>query len=242
MSADDYKKIAARAAADLVKHEMTLGLGTGSTAAHFIAALGEKVRAGLIVSAVPTSEDTAKKAAAAGIELVDPDEATIIDLAVDGTDEVDGRKQLIKGGGGALLREKIVANAARKFIVIADASKRVAELGAFPLPVEIDRFAYALTVRAVRETLEDLGFTIPDVRLRASPAGPAFISDGGNYILDCRLKRIGNAAAVDSALTALPGVIETGLFIGVADEVILAGPQGVERIGREAEDDGESKI
>ncbi|MEK7264922.1 MAG: ribose-5-phosphate isomerase RpiA [Pseudomonadota bacterium] len=230
MSPDDYKKMAARAAVDLVRPEMTLGLGTGSTAAHFIAALGEKTRAGLYVRAVPTSEDTAKKAASAGIELIEPDETTIIDLAVDGTDEVDGRKTLIKGGGGALLREKIIANAAKKFVVIADASKKVAELGAFPLPVEIDRFSFALTVSAVRAAISALGYASPDIRLRASPAGPAFISDGGNFILDCRLGRIKDAAALDRALDAIPGVLETGLFIGIADEIILAGPDGIQRI------------
>lgn len=230
MSADDYKKMAARAAVDLVRPEMTLGLGTGSTAAHFIAALGEKTRAGLYVRAVPTSEDTARKAAAAGIDLIEPDETTIIDLAVDGTDEVDGRKSLIKGGGGALLREKIIANAAKKFVVIADASKKVEQLGAFPLPVEIDRFSFALTVGAVREAIKALGYLAADVRLRAGPAGPAFISDGGNFILDCRLGRIDDASALDRALDAIPGVIETGLFIGMADEIILAGPDGLERI------------
>lgn len=230
MSADEFKKAAARAAAELVRSDMVLGLGTGSTAAHFVAAIGEKVRDGLIVSAVPTSEDTARKAAAAGIELIEPDETTIIDLAVDGTDEVDGRKQLIKGGGGALLREKIIANASKRFVVIADASKKVAQLGAFPLPVEIDRFSYALTVSAVRAAVAALGFRNADIRLRVTPAGPAFVSDGGNYILDLKLGRIEDAPALDAALSAIPGVVETGLFIGLADEIILAGPGGVERI------------
>lgn len=230
MTVDDYKKAAAAAAVDLVRSDMILGLGTGSTAAHFIALLGERVKEGLYVAAVPTSEDSAKRAAHVGIELVEPDETTIIDLAVDGTDEVDGRRNLIKGGGGALLREKIIANAARRFVVIADASKKVAELGAFPLPVEIDRFSYGLTVRAVRETLVAAGYEDADVRLRATTVGPAFISDGGNFVLDCRLNRIGDAAEVDRALKAIPGVVETGLFIGIADEVILAGPDGVARL------------
>lgn len=230
MTADSYKKLAARMAADFVRPEMTLGLGTGSTAAHFITAVGEKVRDGLYLRAVPTSEDTARKAAAAGIDLIEPDETTVIDLAVDGTDEVDGSKMLIKGGGGALLREKIIANAAKRFVVIADASKKVAQLGAFPLPVEIDRFSFPLTVRAVREALVGLGYAEVDVRLRVGPSVPSFISDGGNFILDCRLKRITDAAALDRALTAIPGVIETGLFIGMADEIILAGAAGVERI------------
>lgn len=230
MSADAFKRAAAVEAVKLVRPDMVLGLGTGSTAAHFIAALGERVRDGLYVTAMPTSADTARKAEAAGIELIEPDETTIIDLAVDGTDEVDAGKSLIKGGGGALLREKIVANAARRFVVIADASKKVAELGAFPLPVEIDRFAFSLTVRAVRESLASLGYPQADIRLRSGPAGPAFVSDGGNFILDCALRRIGDARAVDAALRAIPGVIETGLFIGMADEVILAGPGGVERL------------
>jgi ribose 5-phosphate isomerase A len=230
MSADAYKKQAAETAAALVQPEMTLGLGTGSTAALFIAALGVRVRGGVYVRGVPTSDDTARKAAAAGIDLVEPDETTIIDLAVDGTDEVDGALQLIKGGGGALLREKIVANAARRFVVIADASKKVAQLGKFPLPVEIDRFAFALTVRAVRGALARLGYERADIRLRASAAGPSFLSDGGNFILDCALGRVADALALDAALRAIPGVIDTGLFIGMADEVILAGPGGIERL------------
>jgi ribose 5-phosphate isomerase A len=231
MSADEFKKAAAKAAVDLVAPGMTLGLGTGSTAAHFIALLGKRVSEGLDVAAVATSEQSAKQAASFGIELIEPDETTIIDLAVDGTDEVDGRRNLIKGGGGALLREKIIANAARRFIVIADASKKVGELGAFPLPVEIDPFSYALTVRAAREALAALGYENADIRLRATTVGPAFISDGGNFILDCRLKRIADPGALDRALCGIPGVVETGLFIGLADDVILAGPDGVARLG-----------
>lgn len=230
MTADAYKKQAAQAAALLVQPEMTLGLGTGSTAAHFIDAIGARVRDGLYVKGVPTSDDTARKAAAAGIDLIDPDETTIVDLAVDGTDEVDGALSLIKGGGGALLREKIIARAAQRFVVIADASKKVPQLGRFPLPVEIDRFAFALTVRAVRETLARLDYQKADIRLRAGPAGPAFLSDGGNFILDCSLQRINDARALDTAMKAIPGVIETGLFIAMANEVILAGPDGVERL------------
>lgn len=227
---DAFKRKAALVAVELVQPDMTIGIGTGSTAGHFITALGERVRDGLYINAVPTSQDTARKAAAVGIDLVEPDETTIIDLAIDGTDEVDDAKNLIKGGGGALLREKIIANAARRFVVIADASKKVAQLGAFPLPVEIDRFAYALTVRAVRETLATLGYAGADIGLRAGPEGPAFLSDGGNFILDCRLKRIADAAALHRALVLIPGVVETGLFITIADEIILAGPDGVERI------------
>lgn len=226
-----FKRQAAAAALDLVEPEMTLGLGTGSTAAAFIALLGEKIRDGLSVAGVPTSEETRRLALAAGVDVIEPDETTVIDLAVDGADEVDGALSLIKGGGGALLREKIVARAARRFVVIADASKRVAQLGAFPLPVEIDRFCWPLTVRAVRETLHGLGYPRAEIRLRAAAAGPSFMSDGGHYILDCRLGRIEDAAALEATLARLPGVVETGLFVGLADEAILAGAEGVERIG-----------
>ncbi len=229
MSTDEYKRQAAEVAAELVQPDMVLGLGTGSTAAHFISLIGERVRDGLYVKAVPTSEDTARKAAAAGIELIDPDETTMIDLAVDGADEVDGRLDLIKGGGGALLREKIIANAASRFVVIADAGKRVAQLGAFPLPVEIEKFSWGLTVRAVREVLMALGYDKAKIALR-SIDGAAAHSDGGNFILDCRLGRIEDPDMLDGALDSIPGVIETGLFLGVADEVILAGPDGVTRI------------
>jgi ribose 5-phosphate isomerase A len=231
MSADEFKRMAANAAAALVQPEMTLGLGTGSTAAHFIVALAARVRDGLYVKGVPTSDETARRAAAAGIDIIEPDETTTIDLAVDGTDEVDGALTLIKGGGGALLREKIVACAARRFVVIADSSKKVAQLGRFPLPVEIDRFAFALTVRKIRSVLSDLGYD-GGVRLRASAVGSAFLSDGGNFILDCPLGRISDARALDAALKKVPGVVETGLFIGMADEVILAGPSGLERLQR----------
>ena len=229
MTPDDYKRQAAGEAVKLVEDGMTLGLGTGSTAAHFIDLVGAQVREGISVKGVPTSEDTQRRALAAGIELIEPDETTVIDLAVDGTDEVDLRLNLIKGGGGALLREKIVAGAARRFVVIADGSKKVAELGAFPLPVEIDRFAFGLTVRHVREVLARLGLG-QDVSLRYGDARAPFLSDGGNYILDCRLGRIHEPAALDAALLAIPGVVETGLFIGLADLVILAGPQGIETL------------
>ncbi|MBI1366325.1 MAG: ribose-5-phosphate isomerase RpiA [Alphaproteobacteria bacterium] len=229
MTPDDCKRRAAEEAIELVRDGMTLGLGTGSTAAHFIKLLGERMRAGLRVRGVPTSEDTRRRAAEAGVPLIDADETTVIDLAVDGTDETDSRLNLIKGGGGALLREKIVAAAARRFVVIADASKKVAALGAFPLPVEIDRFAFGLTVRRIRETLAAAGLKA-EVSLRKGRDGAAFLSDGGNFILDCRAGLIAEPAALDSALHAIPGVVETGLFIGLADLVILAGPDGVETL------------
>ena len=232
MTPDEQKRAAAAEALKFVEPGMTLGLGTGSTAAHFIDLLGARVRDGLSVRGVPTSEDTHVRAAAAGIDLSEPDETTLIDLAVDGTDEVDTALNLIKGGGGALLREKIVAAAARRFVVIADRSKRVAVLGKFPLPVEIDRFAFGLTVRRVREALAGEGLA-GDIRLRVKPGDTApFLSDGGHFIVDCRLGRIVLPGALDAALKAIPGVVETGLFVGLADTVILGGPDGVETMTR----------
>lgn len=225
---DEFKRQAAAEAVKLIEDGMTIGLGTGSTAAHLVSLLGQRIRAGMRVQAVPTSEATRRNAEAAGIPLIEPDETTVIDLAIDGADEIDGRGDLIKGGGGALLREKIIAAAARRFVVIADSSKRVAQLGAFPLPVEIVRFAYGATVRALREKLQALGMK-PSIALRFASGAP-FLSDGGNYVADCALTRIPDAAALDRALKDIPGVIETGLFAGLCDEAILAGPNGVERL------------
>jgi ribose 5-phosphate isomerase A len=223
---DRQKRAAAAEAMKLVKPGMTLGLGTGSTAAHFIDLLS---RAGFAVAGVPTSEETRRRAEGAGVEIIDADETTIIDLAIDGADEIDGRRNLIKGGGGALLREKIVAGAAKRFVVIADASKRVAELGRFPLPVEIDRFAYGLTVRRVREALAAENPPTA-VSLRSAKDRTPFLSDGGNYILDCALKRIAEPARLEAALKAIPGVIETGLFLGMAHAAIIASDAGVETL------------
>ena len=230
MSADALKRAAAEAALQFVESGMVLGLGTGSTAAHFVDLLGARVKEGLTFSAVATSNATRRQAIAAGIDMIEPDETTIIDLAVDGADETDGARNLIKGGGGALLREKIVANAATRFVVIADASKKVAQLGAFPLPVEIDRFSYGLTVRAIREKLAAMGYEKTQLKLRASPTGDFFRSDGGNYIIDCALSRITDAPALENALGAIPGVVESGLFIAIADDLLLAGPDGVTRL------------
>ena len=223
-NADDWKRAAALEALKLVEDGMTLGLGTGSTAAHFVDALAA---GGRRVRGVPTSEDTRRRAEAAGLSLVEPDETTVVDLAVDGTDEIDLRGHCVKGGGGALLREKIVAAAARRFVVIADASKAVAELGAFPLPVEISRFSWSLTLRALREVFAAAGFS-PTLTLRWRD-GAAVLTDGGNYVVDCALTRIHDVPALDAALRAAPGVLATGLFVGLCDEAILAGPAGVER-------------
>jgi len=230
MNVDDQKRAAAAEAIKLVQPGMTLGLGTGSTAAHFIDLLGEKVSNGLSVIGIPTSEASSRQALSVGIELIQPDETTQIDLAIDGADEVGPGLTLIKGGGGALLREKIIAEAAREFVVIADASKNLPQLGAFPLPVEIEDFAWALTIRRLRETLTQQSYRTPALQIRATKTGEPFLSDGGNLIVDCKLERIKDPAALENGLRKLPGVIETGLFVGIANKVIIAGENGPETI------------
>lgn len=227
MSAEDGKVAAARAALDEVRAGMRLGIGTGSTAAHFVRLLGEKVRAGLDVAGAPTSEATRRLMETHGVPLLDIDAVQDLDLAIDGADEADGRLTLIKGGGGALLREKIVAAAARRFVVIADESKRVAVLGAFPLPVEVTPFGAGQTARKVAQALRDAGCGADAVSLRmAGPAGKPFVTDGANYILDCAAHTIPDAAALAAALKRIPGVVEDGLFIGMAQRLILGRADG----------------
>ncbi|MBB4659046.1 ribose-5-phosphate isomerase RpiA [Parvularcula dongshanensis] len=219
------KENAARAALAEVEDGMTLGLGSGSTSEAFLRLLAAS---GRDVQGVPTSDEVSGLATELGIPLTVPDEATVIDLAVDGADEADPRGDLIKGGGAALLREKIVASAARRFVVIADASKRVGQLGAFPLPVEVERFAWGLTVRRMREVLAEHGYAEAELTLRPAQGGFR-LTDGGNYIVDLRLGRITDAAALDRALTMIPGVVGTGLFIGVADTIYFGTEAGAER-------------
>ena len=226
MDKEASKKRAAEKAASFVEPGMTLGLGTGSTAKFFVEFMGARIKKGWTLRGVPTSETTRQQAEAAGIEIFTPDETTIIDLAVDGADEADPHLNLIKGGGGALLREKIVASAARQFIVIADKSKRVAALGAFPLPVEIDPFGWALTVKRLRDVLAACGYQEPRLELRAFEGEPT-LSDGDNFIIDCALKRIDDPAGLDRSLIEIPGVVETGLFCGIADLIIYGGDDGV---------------
>lgn len=226
MDKEAGKRRAAEQAATHVKRGMTLGLGTGSTAKYFIEIMGTRIKEGWGLRGIPTSEETRRQAQAVGIEIITPDETTIIDLAVDGADEADPDLNLIKGGGGALLREKIVASTAHKFIVIADKSKRVVALGAFPLPVEIEPFGWALTVRRLREVLNEQGYQNPKLELRAAEGAPVF-SDGGNLIVDCALERIDDPAVLDKTLTEIPGVIETGLFCGIADIIIYGDSDGV---------------
>lgn len=197
----------------LVEAGMTVGLGTGSTAAHAIRLLGRRVRDGLAVRGVPTSEASASLALAEGISLVDLNEVERVHLAIDGADEVDRLKQCIKGGGGALLREKIVASAADRLVIVVDSGKAVDRLGAFPLPVEVVPFAR----EQVRRRMLALGAS---VQARTGEDGP-FITDEGNRILDCQFGEIANAAALAARLDAIPGIVEHGLFIDMADEVIV---------------------
>ena len=206
---------------------MTLGLGTGSTAKFFVDCMGARIKEGWRLRGIPTSEETRRQAESLGIEIITPDETTTIDLAVDGADEADPDLNLIKGGGGRAFAGKIVANAAKKFIVIADKSKRVATLGAFPLPVEIENFGWALTVARIRSILNQQGFEGANLQLRGTEEGPPFLSDGGNLILDCSLKRINDPAGLHRTLGDIPGVIETGLFCGMADLVIYGDSDGI---------------
>ncbi|MGD9815946.1 MAG: ribose-5-phosphate isomerase RpiA [Hyphomonadaceae bacterium] len=220
---------AAQAALDYIKDGMIVGLGTGSTSAHFVRLLGEKVRQGLRVKGVPTSEATRNLAEQAGVPLLEISQVTSIDVDVDGADEIDPSFRLIKGGGGALLREKIVAAASRRMVVIADDTKWVDALGAFPLPVEVTRFGFALTAQRVHEALRATGCAGDEVVLRVSgKANEPVITDGGNYILDAHARRIADPDRLAAALKDIAGVVEHGLFIGLAQTVILGRAKGAE--------------
>lgn len=229
---EDLKRLAAEAALDEVRHGMRLGIGTGSTAEHFVRALARKVGEGLEVIGVPTSERTAALCTELGVPLTTLDDCPELDLTVDGADELDPALCLIKGGGGALLREKIVATSSARMIVIADASKKVARLGAFPLPVEVVPFGLAATRNAVARALDGLGYEAP-IRLRGGDA--PFVTDGGHHILDIDMRQISDAKALSRALLDIPGVVEHGLFIGIADAAYLAGAGGVEHLLPETE-------
>jgi len=226
---DDPKLNAARAALDFIEDGMIVGLGTGSTSAHFVRQLGERMKQGLKVKGVPTSEATRNLAEQVGVPLLEISQVTAIDIDVDGADEIDPQFRLIKGGGGALLREKIVAAASKRMVVIADSSKWVETLGAFPLPVEVTRFGFALTQARIHEALRLTGCAGDEVVLRVSgKANEPVITDGGNYILDAHALRIPNADALGEALKQIAGVVEHGLFLGLARTVILGTASGAE--------------
>jgi ribose 5-phosphate isomerase A len=225
---DRLKEEAARRALDLVKSGMKLGLGTGTTARRFVDLVGEAVKRGLEVVCVGTSEATEAQAKSLGIRLSTLDEIAELDLTVDGADEVDPKLRLIKGGGGALLREKIVAAASKRMAVIADASKLVERLGAFPLPVEVVPFGLAATRRHIEQAIADLGLKgAPRLRGGARP----FVTDGGHYILDCSLGAIDEPERLGQRLSTIPGVVEHGLFVGFARTAIIAGAESVQVLG-----------
>ncbi len=224
------KRKAAERAADLVRSGMKLGLGTGSTAAHFVDCIGERAREGLDVICVPTSERTRLQAEGWSLRLSTLDETPELDLTVDGADEFDSALRLIKGGGGALLREKIVAAASKRMVVITDASKHVARLGKFKLPVEVDRFGLAATRRHIEDAARACHCS-GSVVLRKTDDAQDFLTDGGNSIFDCDFHAIPDAEALATALNAIPGVVEHGLFIGLASAVIVADPTGIRVLG-----------
>ncbi|NWG23260.1 MAG: ribose-5-phosphate isomerase RpiA [Pseudorhodoplanes sp.] len=231
MNMESLKRQAAARALEFVRPGMRLGLGTGSTARHFVELLGERVKAGLAVIGVPTSEATRADAERAGIRLSTLDETPELDLTVDGADEIDPNLSLIKGGGGALLREKIVASASSRMIVIADETKWVPVLGRFPLPIEVVPFGLEATRRAVAAAAG----VSPDsgrIALRKAGEGHVFVTDGGHFILDATLERIPDPAALAGRLAAIPGVVEHGLFIGLAQIAILAGQDGIRVVER----------
>jgi len=229
MDSNQQKHAAAARAVEFVRPGMRLGLGTGSTAKHLVDLLGERVRGGLEIVAVPTSEATHRQAVSCGIPLTTLDETPALDLTIDGADEISPDLTLIKGGGGALLREKIVASASARMIVIADESKCVDVLGRFPLPVEIAPFGAGATRLAVQAVLRAQPGMLT---LRKSEDGHAFVTDGGHFIVDAALGRIEDPREVARALIAVPGVMEHGLFVGLASTAVIGGPDGVRIVER----------
>jgi ribose 5-phosphate isomerase A len=231
MELEAQKRAAAARALEFVHPGMRLGVGTGSTAKHFVELLAQRVRAGLDVIAVPTSEATRSDAERLGIALTSLDETPQLDLTVDGADEIAPDLSLIKGGGGALLREKIVASASARMIVIADESKWVSLLGHFPLPVEVVPFGLAATRRAVEAAAAAAGCAGPAL-LRHAKDGHAFVTDGGHWILDAAFGRIPDPRSLAERLDGIAGVVEHGLFIGLAGAAIIAGSSGVRVVER----------
>jgi ribose 5-phosphate isomerase A len=225
MTQDEAKRMAARRALEFVEDGMLLGLGSGTTSAMFIQELGERVKQGLRVRAIATSIASQQLAESLSIPITNFEETPELDLAIDGADEVGPGLALIKGGGGALLREKIVESAARKFIVIADSSKLVDHLGRFPLPVEVIKMALPIVTRKLE------AFSL-NPKLRHHPDGSKFITDEGNYILDCQCGEIANPVKTAGNIRGITGVVEHGLFLGMASLALIAGDNGVAEIGK----------
>jgi ribose 5-phosphate isomerase A len=222
---DQEKEAAARASLQFVKDGQVVGLGTGSTAAYFIKLLGDEVKRGLRIRGIPTSVRSGELAASLGIPLTTLDECQEIAVTVDGADEVDPQLRLIKGGGGAMLREKIVASATKQLVIVADESKQVSVLGKFPLPVEVIKFAQALVAKEIAA----LG---AQVSVRTGADGKPFVTDEHNHILDCRFGQIPDADGLAQKLSDMPGVVEHGLFIGMASVVLFARGDGIVELRR----------
>ncbi|MEO0797678.1 MAG: ribose-5-phosphate isomerase RpiA [Pseudomonadota bacterium] len=233
MSSDDRKRRAAAAALELVEPGMRIGLGSGSTAALFVELLGERVAQGLKVTGVPTSEPTRELAEQLNIPLTTLDDEPYVDLAIDGTDEIDQSMRLIKGGGGALLREKIVANASDQLVIIADSDKLVETLGAFKLPIEVVRFGIHVSRNMIQVLASEVGCE-GEITLRRGDDNKPFISDNGNLVLDCAFEKIEEPEMLAAALQMVPGVVDHGLFLGLADIAFIASDEDVTRM--EAED------
>lgn len=229
MTLELLKRQAAERALELVQPGMKIGLGSGSTAKLFIEMLGERVKAGLNVVTVPTSVATETQARALGIPVVTLDQEPYLDLTIDGADELDEELRLIKGGGGALLREKIVATASARLIIIADQSKKVDRLGRFPLPIEVVPFGLTATRNMIQTLAADVGCK-GEITVRLSPDGNPFVTDSGHFILDCAFGSIPDPDALADSLQIVPGVVEHGLFIGLADAAFVAGSDGLEVI------------
>jgi ribose 5-phosphate isomerase A len=226
MSNDNEKETAARASLPFVQEGNIVGLGTGSTAAHAVRLLGDRVRAGLKIRGIPTSTGTKALALAVGIPLSTLDEFQQVDVTIDGTDEFDPQLNLIKGGGGALLREKIIASASKQLVIIADSSKQVAVLGKFPLSVEVIPFAESLLAKKIAA----LG---AKVQRRQSADGKPFITDEGHHILDCHFGQINDPPALARILSDMPGIVEHGLFIGMASVVLIAKGDQIQEFRRQ---------
>jgi ribose 5-phosphate isomerase A len=229
MSLDDEKRLAAIAAVDLVQDGMVLGLGTGSTAAHAVRALGERVRAGLKIVGVPTSEATARLARELGIELRDLDAVGQLDLTIDGTDEIDGNFHMIKGGGAALLREKLVASASTQVAIIADSTKRVKTLGRFALPIEIIPFGSMMTIRRISTIAAPFGLPKGALARRCDPTGAPLVTDQGNHILDASFGAIHDPRGLGLALDQVVGVVDHGLFLDLATTLFVGQNSAVTR-------------
>ena len=225
------KRLAAARALEYVRDGMKLGLGTGTTAEAFVELLAEKVARGLKIACTATSRRTADKARALEIPIAELDAIAPLDLAVDGADEADRNLDLIKGGGGALLHEKIVEACAKRLVIIADESKLVDRLGRYPLPVEVIPFGHATTAARIAAAARVLGYADLAPKLRLKDGAP-FITDSGNYIYDCPFAAIRETTELASALANLAGVVEHGLFVGMASVLVIAGETGVQVVER----------